>query len=210
MDKKNIQSKKELILKAAEQEFMANGYEAAKTTRIAERAGVTHAMLHYYFQTKENLFKTVCENKIDILKAPMMAIAENKDLVLPERINAIIETHFDFLKANPDLPCFLIGEMHKGSIFAETLKEKIGSVIAVSCQSLQKEIDDYIDNGIIHPISAQDLIINIVSLNLSTFIAISLLQSIKKDSDTLNMILEHRKKEIIETINRRIIKEKQA
>ena len=50
MDKKSTQSKKELILKAAELEFLANGYEATKTTQIAQRAGVTHAMLHYYYQ----------------------------------------------------------------------------------------------------------------------------------------------------------------
>ena len=38
------------ILKAAEQEFMLKGFDGAKTTSIAHAAGVTHAMLHYYFR----------------------------------------------------------------------------------------------------------------------------------------------------------------
>ncbi len=44
------------ILCAAEQEFMAKGFNCARTTSIAEAAGVTHAMRHYYFRTKEKLF----------------------------------------------------------------------------------------------------------------------------------------------------------
>lgn len=40
------------ILTAAEQEFMLKGYGGARTTAIAEKAGVTHAMLHYYYRTR--------------------------------------------------------------------------------------------------------------------------------------------------------------
>lgn len=35
---------------------MLKGFDGAKTTSIAHAAGVTHAMLHYYFRTKEQLF----------------------------------------------------------------------------------------------------------------------------------------------------------
>ena len=45
-----------LILKAAEEEFQTKGFAGATTTSIAERAGVTHTMLHYYFRTKKNIF----------------------------------------------------------------------------------------------------------------------------------------------------------
>ena len=41
------------ILKAAENEFLDKGFVGAKTTEIARLAGVNHAMLHYYFRTKE-------------------------------------------------------------------------------------------------------------------------------------------------------------
>ena len=41
------------ILQAAEKEFFEKGYIGARTTSIAEAAGVTHTMLHYYFRTKD-------------------------------------------------------------------------------------------------------------------------------------------------------------
>ena len=47
------------ILEAAEKEFFEKGYAGARTTSIAEAAGVTHAMLHYYFRTKDNLFERI-------------------------------------------------------------------------------------------------------------------------------------------------------
>ena len=211
MDKKNTQSKKELILKAAEYEFMANGYEATKTTQIAERAGVTHAMVHYYFQTKENIFKKIYEDKINMLKEPIVALVENKEMELSQRIDTIIETHFEFLKANPTLPYFVISEMNNNPLLIETMKENIGEVMGKSYKKLQKEIDEYVAQGIINPITALDLLLDIVSLNVSAFVMLPIMKSVVSNKDEQNAILEQRKREIKETINRRIIKtEKQA
>ena len=206
MDKKNTQSKKELILKAAEYEFMANGYEATKTTQIAERAGVTHAMLHYYFQTKENIFRKIYEDKIIMLKEPIVALVENKEMELSQRIDTIIETHFEFLKANPTLPYFVISEMNNNPLLIETMKENIGEVMGKSYKKLQKEIDEYVAQGIINPITALDLLLDIVSLNVSAFVMLPIMKSVVSNKDEQNAILEQRKKEIKETINRRIIK----
>ena len=52
------------ILKAAEEEFLMKGFAGARTTEIAKQAGVTHAMLHYYFNTKEQLFEQVMNEKM--------------------------------------------------------------------------------------------------------------------------------------------------
>ena len=55
------------ILQAAEREFFEKGYAGARTASIAEAAGVTHAMLHYYFRTKDKLFERIVSEKISIL-----------------------------------------------------------------------------------------------------------------------------------------------
>src|SRR5262245_43390018 len=49
------------ILRAAEKEVAAAGYDGARTVAIARRARVTHAMLHYYFETKQKLYQGVHE-----------------------------------------------------------------------------------------------------------------------------------------------------
>ena len=47
------------IHKAAEREFHEKGYGGARPTSIAEAAGVTHAMLHNYFRTKDKHFERI-------------------------------------------------------------------------------------------------------------------------------------------------------
>ena len=60
-------STQEKILAAAEKEFLEKGYEKAKISAIAKEAGINHAMVHYYYSTKEDLFDIVFKSKIDLL-----------------------------------------------------------------------------------------------------------------------------------------------
>lgn len=53
-------NRQEAILRAAEAEFLTKGYAGAKTVAIARRAGVTHAMLHYYYGIPRNAFFMRC------------------------------------------------------------------------------------------------------------------------------------------------------
>ncbi|WP_316436077.1 TetR/AcrR family transcriptional regulator [Leptolyngbya sp. NK1-12] len=49
------------ILDAAEEEFARYGLTGARTEAIAANTGVTKAMIHYYFGSKETLYKAVLE-----------------------------------------------------------------------------------------------------------------------------------------------------
>ncbi|MBD8890809.1 TetR family transcriptional regulator C-terminal domain-containing protein [Labrenzia suaedae] len=55
-----------LILKAAEDVFAEYGFKGATTGKIADRAGIPKANLHYYFSTKEALYRQVVENIFQI------------------------------------------------------------------------------------------------------------------------------------------------
>ena len=206
MEKTNTKNKKQQILNAAKFEFLTNGYEATKTTQIAKRAGVTHAMLHYYYQSKENLFNKIFEDKIETLKAPIVALAQNKDIDLRDRIREIIELHFDFLKTHPDLPHFLINEMRSNPQLIKILREKVGDTLRETFATIQTEIDEYVAKGIMKPISAFDLFLDIVSLNVFTFISLPIFRHIAYDEEKEQQLIENRKKEIIQTINHRILK----
>ena len=105
----NINQSKEIqILEAAEHEFLAKGYDGARTTSIAKIAGVTHAMLHYYFRTKEQLFEQIIDKKMSEITPMLTYLFKKKKLPLTERIKEAVSVHFDFIIDNPDLPRFLI------------------------------------------------------------------------------------------------------
>ena len=54
------------ILKAAEEVFATAGFSGARTAAIAQRAGVPKANLHYYFGTKEALYRRLLENLLTV------------------------------------------------------------------------------------------------------------------------------------------------
>ena len=47
------------ILDAAEDEFAEHGFDGTRMVAIATRAGVTHGLLHYYFDSKDRLYEQV-------------------------------------------------------------------------------------------------------------------------------------------------------
>lgn len=59
-----IQDKRRDILEAAEQVFTANGFTAAKMDDIAELAGVAKGTLYLYFDSKQDLFVSLLEDRI--------------------------------------------------------------------------------------------------------------------------------------------------
>src|SRR5215813_3447922 len=54
------------ILKAAEEVFATAGFAGARTAAIAQRAGVPKANLHYYFGTKEALYRRLLETILEV------------------------------------------------------------------------------------------------------------------------------------------------
>jgi AcrR family transcriptional regulator len=200
-------NKEQAILEAAEHEFLEKGFEASKTTRIAANAGVTHAMLHYYYRTKENLFDMVFDKKIRLLKNSLSFLFKNPELSFLERVEIAIEAHFDFLAENPQLPRFVINELiykpERREIIIAVIKKESGLLL----EQLQMEIDKEVERGIIHPIKSTVLLLDIASLNVFMFAVMPIIRSFGMDSNMSEKeFLEMRKKENVELIMKRLKK----
>ncbi len=58
------------ILRSARTLFARHGFDSTSTRSIAEKAGVNQAMIHYYFGTKEHLYRRVISLEIlDVFRA---------------------------------------------------------------------------------------------------------------------------------------------
>ena len=57
---------KALILNAAKKEFVAFGFKGASVKRIAERANIPRANIHYYFANKMELYQALLNNILSI------------------------------------------------------------------------------------------------------------------------------------------------
>lgn len=194
-----------MILQAAENEFLSKGFAGARTTAIAEAAGVTHGMLHYYFRTKEKLFEKIFTEKIGLMRTLIQNSALDETLPLDQRLRRIISVHLDFLAANPGLPKFLIDEVFgnpsRVAKFSAQLREILPPVLRVFDKDLRRGIEA----GIYRPVDTTMLIIDIISLNVFSFVAMPMLTACfgPIDSD-LSTFVERRKADIFDTIWRKI------
>ena len=208
MDNQEKQNKEQQILAAAEQEFLAKGYDGARTTSIAQAAGVTHAMLHYYFRTKEQLFERIVDEKFATMSDSMFAIMGDPLLPIVERIKGGIEAHFDFVAQNPLLPRFVINEIISRPERYDVLNKRVGAIINNVYPGLQSEINRSAERGEIERVDIKMLFISIMSLNIFTFLAYPFMEPLMGElMVNRERFLAERKAENIETILRRIKKQ---
>lgn len=194
-----------LILKAAEEEFQTKGFAGATTTSIAERAGVTHTMLHYYFRTKKNIFYRIFEEKIKLLSQLLTDIFSNKNMPLSARLELLINKHFELLQNNPMLPWFIVNEIVSSPERTSILQNKMRSIISRHLPTLQHELDTLASQKQIEKISASDLFIDILLLNVSLFIYMPIFKNIfPEETANEDKFLNARKQENIRLIIARL------
>lgn len=88
------------ILDAAELEFARHGLKGARLSTIAERAQITTATIHYYFENKEGLYKAVLQRPLNEVQTMVSHL--NLDHLPPEdAIAHIIRTAISYEATNP-------------------------------------------------------------------------------------------------------------
>jgi AcrR family transcriptional regulator len=87
-------SARDAIVRAAAEEFVERGYEAASLRAIARRAGVDSALVHHYFDGKADLFAAALEAPLRpdrvldvVLSAPREEIGERLVRYLCEQLD---------------------------------------------------------------------------------------------------------------------------
>lgn len=205
-DKPNTE---QLILEAAEEEFFTKGFAGARTIAIAEKAGVTHAMLHYYFRKKEQLFERIVSKNITLLAQTMLAAMGNPNMPIAERLRSGITSHFDLIAANPQLPRFFLNEVLSRPEHYSLFNAKIKEISEMLFANLQRDADEAAERGEIEHVDVRMLFISIVSLNVFPFITYSFFEALSSEllgglMTDKEKYLADRKAENIETIMRRI------
>ncbi len=108
------QEKQEHILNAGYQIFGKYGYRKASTADIAREAGISKAMLFYYFVSKKELYLDLIQEASDVLLSAMNARLETISTDFFERVLALSRIKIEALKKHPFLTEFLY------SAFGET------------------------------------------------------------------------------------------
>lgn len=110
----NIRKKnKTIILNAAKSEFVAHGFQGSSIKRIAERAGIPRANIHYYFEDKIDIYQQLLDSIIAIWNKNYDTLNAGDD---PKTaLTAYIRSKVMYSKDDPDASKIFASEIIHGA-----------------------------------------------------------------------------------------------
>ena len=184
-------------MNAAKNVFQEKGMAGARMQEIADKAGINKALLHYYYRSKQLLFEATFKSAFSIM-APQLNQVLNDDRELFDKIRNFTEKYTSFVMKHPYLPNFVIQEINKNPEFIQKLQMEKN---VPSIDKFKIQVASAIEQGLIKPIDAEQLFINILSLNIFPFIGKPLLKGlINADEKMFLKILEDRTTEVADFI----------
>jgi TetR/AcrR family transcriptional regulator len=140
------------LLEAAEQVFAEEGFAGATTAAIARRAGVPKANLHYYFSTKEGLYRAVVEQ---VLTAWLAAAASFDAFEDPrEALAAYIGAQMVLARAMPLASRIWSTEIMRG---APMIQDFLETTLSDWVASRETTVRRWIAAGKLKPVDARVL-----------------------------------------------------
>jgi len=103
MDDKNVLNSKQRILQVAEQIFAEKGFDGARVGEIAKKADVNKALIYYYFDSKEDILKSMFLTLINDAKSILKDIPFEDENLQDEDIIEVSRKMLKFISNNKDI-----------------------------------------------------------------------------------------------------------
>ncbi|MBA4850392.1 TetR/AcrR family transcriptional regulator [Emticicia sp. BO119] len=188
------QDTKQKILIAAEKVFHRNGFKGTRTTQIAEEAGISRTMLHYYFRTKESLFQEILESTLNTVFFHMKRlIGEQVDLDI--LIEGIIEVVSDLFEDKPGLPGFIVNLFNESEELAYFLAHSREDTIPFQLNEILK--NEKQQGTVSEYITGEDLIMNIYGLCAMPYLTMAYVKAKQnRDEESMKEFIRKRRSKI--------------
>lgn len=98
---REFQTRRAEILDCAEKIFSAKGFHNTTVAEVAGSAGFAVGTLYQFFESKEQLYSQMFQEKFERMLSEIDS-AVNKKKGFPEKISALVETHFNIAESNSD------------------------------------------------------------------------------------------------------------
>lgn len=134
----------EHILACAEKLFLEKGFDATSMSDIALCAGINRPTLHYYFRTKDKMFRAVLARIVLSFVPQVYDIVVSSDKPVSERVSQVVDAYIAVFTAKPCLPLFMAREVQRDFDFLVRMlrQEQIDRYVHKIVCALQAEMDE--------------------------------------------------------------------
>ncbi len=191
----------EKIYEAARRIFLLKGMEGARMQEIADEAGMNKALLHYYFRSKENLFKAVFK---DIFTKFFSKVKDTifSDISAKEKLIVFIDNYINLIQANPYVPQFIINEINRDPKVLKTLMFESG----IEPQKILEMFFNEVQASNLSKLDPRHIIVSILGMLIFPFVARPLLQMIYfNDNQEAYTVFLNERKEIVKNMILKLI-----
>ena len=180
------------ILIAAKEVFLEKGFDGARMQEIADKAGLNKALLHYYYRSKEKLYRVIVKDIMDQFFPVVFGVFDETGS-LSDKITRFFDLYIGFLLDNPLVPQFIIAEIvRKPEMLMEFFSGPMESGVILQLSEL---IDECVRKGEMRPIPTEEFLMNLISLSVFPIIAKPILMNfLEKDDKEYNELINKRKR----------------
>ena len=182
---------RQALINAARELFALEGFDGVSTKRLAERAGVNPAMIHYYFGDKAGLQNTTFLEGLESVIEKLTELSERsaEPTSLPDFFSVYMQT----LAANPWLPRMIVRDVlpedgRLRPVFIQTLGSRVGPVVMELVASSQAR------GGLRPDLDPILTTLSVVSLTVFPFVALPIagqVLGIQADESSIDQIVQH-------------------
>jgi len=182
-----------LIKETAKRVFFQKGLLNATTQQIADEAGVNRALIHYYFRSRDQLFKTVLEEAVNESRNKVDAIF-NAEESFKVKISKYLDVFIDRNAEFPYMQNFIITEiMQDPEKLKEHFSRKRNHMLKHIVPHLKKEIE----SGSMEPIDPEHFIVNMMSMCSYPLVAKPFIQNMFSYDDKMYRKFLKERKQVI-------------
>jgi len=189
-------NKKQKILESAIRLFAGQGFEGTTTFQITKEAGVTEPLLYYHFDGKDDLFTCILSTTFAEYFFRLDQLEEQPYSQF-EKIENLIDFHFQFLKDFPDETFLCL------SICPTRLKDP-ELVCTRNLQQQKKRLNSYLRDCLQKGIETKEF--NEVPIQETVALLIALINGLLRQRSLNRALLKQMKKTTIEFCQRSLVK----
>ena len=132
---------RELILSAARDQFVANGFMATRTRDVADQAGVQERLLFTNFGSKLGLFNAALVEPLKGVVADFLAVKHSEELSVEARLGVLIGGLYDIAREHRSALRAVLGA--GGGAEADGLRAELFAEIAAALQQTVEKVSSY-------------------------------------------------------------------
>ena len=191
-----MESMEERILACAEKLFLERGFDGTNMSDIALSMGINRPTLHYYFRTKDKMFRAVLARIVLSFVPRVYDIVVNSEKPVAERISQVFDAYMAIFLAKPCLPLFMAREVQRDFDFLLRMlqQEQIDRYVRKIIRALEAEMDA----GKLKKVPLRTLFYTFYGLMVFPFLSRRLTESLLlAEGETCEEMLEEWKRQVV-------------